>query len=62
MTFELPKDRRITIRLNDELMEEVQKVVDYMNEESIDTDNSKLVRFILHKGLEKLKLEGKIKS
>lgn len=57
----LPEDNRITVRLTDELIEDVQKVVDFLEEESIDTDNSKVMRFLINKGLEKLKLEGKIK-
>lgn len=61
MTFMLPEDNRITVRLTDEMIEDVQKVVDYLTDEMLDTDNSKVMRFLINKGLEKLRLEGKIK-
>lgn len=61
MTFELPEDNRITVRLPEDMKEDVQKVVDYLTEENIDTDNSKVMRYLINKGLEKLRLENKIK-
>jgi len=61
MTFQLPDDCRITVRLPEDMHKDIQAVVDYLEDNSIDTDNSKVIRFLINKGLEKLKLEGKIK-
>jgi hypothetical protein len=61
MVFEIPKDGRITIRLTDEMQRDVNLVAGYFEESGIDTDNSKLMRYLITKGLEKIRLEGKIK-
>lgn len=61
MVFMLPDDNRITIRLSEDMIEDVNKVVRYLDSENIDTDNSKVMRYLINKGLEKVRLEGKIK-
>lgn len=53
--------KRITFRLTKEQQEELLKVMESLNEIGLDLDESKLVRYVLNKGLEKLRLEGLIK-
>lgn len=54
-------DKRITFRVTNEMQEELDLVLQYLSREGLDLDESKLVRFLINKGLEKLKLEGVLK-
>lgn len=58
---EIEMTEKVTFRLPEEMTKEFEKVYEYMRQEGIELDNSKLIRFLITKGLEKLRLESKIK-
>ena len=53
--------KRITFRVSDEQQEQINSVLQALNAMGIELDESKLIRYLINKGLEKLKLEGVIK-
>lgn len=52
---------KITFRLDSDLGQELLKIYQSLEETGLDLDQSKVIRYVLKKGIEKLKLEGKIK-
>lgn len=53
---------RKTFRIDEEMQKEFDKVLVSFNKDGLDLDESKLIRFLINKGLEKLRLEGRIKD
>lgn len=54
-------NERITFRLNDEMRDVINQIHIVMGQDGLDLDDSKVIRFLINKGIEKLKLEGKLK-
>lgn len=52
---------KITFRITEDLKKDLDKVKEYLASEGMEFDGSKLVRYLMNKGIEKLQLEGKIK-
>lgn len=52
---------KITFRLDSELGQELVKIIVALQNNGLDFDQSKVIRYVLRKGIEKLKLEGMIK-
>lgn len=54
-------NERITFRLNEEMRDVINQIHVEMGKDGLDLDDSKVIRFLINKGIEKLKLEGKLK-
>lgn len=52
---------KITFRIDEVLREDLYAVYEYFQREGLELDNSKVIRYLLTKGIEKMKLEGKLK-
>lgn len=52
---------KFTFRLTDDMRAEIEKVYMTLSEDGLDMDDSKVIRYLIKKGIEKLKLEGKLK-
>lgn len=52
---------KITFRLSEELSTQLEEVCEYMDNQGIEMEKSKVIRYLITKGIEKLYLEGKLK-
>jgi antitoxin component of RelBE/YafQ-DinJ toxin-antitoxin module len=54
-------NEKITFRINEELKKDLFAVNEVLREEGLDLDASKIIRYLINQGLDKLRYDGKLK-
>jgi antitoxin component of RelBE/YafQ-DinJ toxin-antitoxin module len=52
---------KVTFRISEDLKGDLEKVYDSLTTDGLDLDMSKVIRYLIAQGLEKLRYDGKLK-